>query len=152
MGRDTSHRYRTALHEAAHAVAAETVGCSVSSVELDPPEREWAGVCRHRPADLLEDDALIKIAPAVALARLGESESGCRKDRANLDSARLRLDDRRERESLPGFAWLRYRSDAARLVDERWPDILRVADALLAAGTLTGDEVRAVLGTASVEV
>lgn len=120
-----SYSWRSAIHEAAHAVAFEARGVRVLSVTLNDcmPEKH---------------DAVGALCGAIAAQRIGFDDAHSPADMAMAKQALL--SEGKSEQWMSGAE-----GDAQRLVAGCWPVIQGVAAALYHRGQLTGHEVRAVM-------
>ena len=156
------HRPReaTALHEAAHAVAATVVGRTVTSVTIVPDVGGW-GCCEYAPFEPVavlayRDDprnrkqAIITLAGSVAERRRFKDTDPryASADMTHVDNLigfMLGNADSEEEEELRADM----RAETERLVATHWGAIEALAAALLERPTLTGEEVAAIIAAAS---
>ena len=138
-------RERVATHEAGHCVAALTYGIPLVHVSIvGHPHAQCAN---YRPPQGLACEALLTFYLAGSGAEkefCGASDHGG--DRIDVDNARRYL-ARRFAPLQVGFQLVRYRDAAQRLVQSAWARqrIRVLAEALLSHGTLTGEQIAALL-------
>ena len=120
-----SYSWRSAIHEAAHAVAFEARGVRVQSVTMD-------GCTPEKP------EAVGALCGAIAAQRIGFDDAH---SPADMNMARQALLGEGKSEQWMSGA----EGDAQRLVAASWPVIQGVAAALYQRGQLTGDQVRGVM-------
>ncbi len=139
----------TALHEAAHAVACLELGRPFAKVSIEPRQESAGRVEASQPISLdawlrrastaqKRDEIAILLAGQVARRACG---LGWNADHPDLRAALRIADDMPDpdRALLSCYAW----SEA--LLNRRASDVLRLARALEARGTLTAAEVRRIL-------
>ena len=120
-----SYSWRSAVHEAAHAVCFEARGVRVQSVTMHE--------CRPE-----KQDAVGALCGAIAAQRIGFDDAHSPGDITMAKQA-LRRDGK-------GELWMSgVEGEAQRLVARCWPVIGAVAAALYEHGQLTGDQVRVVI-------
>jgi ATP-dependent Zn protease len=147
----------TAYHEAGHAVACYFIGVKVRSATIvADKDQGFLGYVRHenmfrglRPDIELSDRARLQIERRIIMSLAGFSAQR-RFNKKSWRSYHGRSDFRFavdlashivfDGAGMTAFLnWLQYRSDA--LIKLRWPEVARVARALLESKTMTGAEI-----------
>ena len=137
-----SFRERVATHEAGHCVAALTFGIPILSVTIDPPPN------MHRGAYKAEHACALEYLTVLCLAGIAAEELFCGPitdggDQPDLRMARTHLAHAIANPFRAAAELARCRAAAQRLVRSQWAQqrIAKLAEALLARGTLSGEEI-----------
>lgn len=140
--RDGDDLRLTAFHEAGHAVVMHVLGHVPMVATIEPNENEGtAGHARQLYADgLFEGDAeaIIDYAAMCFAGELARVRAGGNPEEAALGAGSDREDAAEELRRLPTDETQQAREKAARILEERWPAVEAVAEALLYLKTLEG--------------
>lgn len=124
----SSGRYKVCLHEAAHAVVAESLGWRVTQIVIDDDGDAGVVNARYRGSDRIEHDVQyatwLLAGPVASLRVAWFMPAGCD------------WDDRHARKALrrTGTSYGQVKSQAKTLVGRHWGPIQREARALYLAG------------------
>ena len=142
------HIWRACIHEASHAVVSLSVGRGCTSVHV---RRDGSGTTRFGDGGLR--------APAVALAGpisegmafKGPGHTQCHRTHMKRarDQARRCIQSRSGEGRTVDQLLQQEDARAEQILEERWSDVLKVATALQDRGSLTGVELKQVLGLSS---
>lgn len=129
---------RTATHESGHTIAARALDVPVALVTIVPDQgsRGHARVIEGSHFTALVIAASGRVAEEIAYGRAGNSVDGDRRQAAPL---------------LIGIPWDRIRVIAREVLALHWKHVEKLSRALLERRTLTGEEVRALLGVVAPE-
>ena len=131
---------RAAIHESGHAVVAEALGLTVDAIEITPGRGET--YLRNYPES--RETALMLLAGYAAEARYDGEEFSLVGHLGSDDYVRAH-DLLIFKLGLTGRILIDVRDATVILVEGLWPQITKLAEALKARQTVTGDVVRAML-------
>ncbi len=144
MGDPADYLQRAATHEAGHTISAVQFGLPIVSVTVEGAPH------LHRGRATMPLTTRTELIAIVCLSGPAAEEVYCgpildRGDAVDLEMARRALRQRYSSELELARELHRHRDAARRLVRSRWAEerIRRIADALVARGTLTADEIYA---------
>jgi hypothetical protein len=128
----------TAYHESAHCVVRRYFGATIAGLWVN---NEGRGNCRFRmPDGDLEKDMFGSLAGSLAEARMrGHTDSECFGDHRRALGCALRLANGDAARAELYLQWAEART--VLLVEKLWPQITKLAKALLEHGKLTGKEI-----------
>ena len=133
---------RAAVHESGHAVVAETLGLRVREVQIEPNQTvlEDETPTREMALMLLSGFAAEAKHSGEEFSLVGHLSSNDYEEAHGILIFKLRLG---------GRVLIDARDEVVTLVEENWPAIVRLSEALLERQTLSGDQVRACIAEAA---